>query len=495
MSVSARRAFAFSAALCAVALAPLPASAQPADSAAYRAQAQAELERLRAVQPIDGPARNIIIFIGDGFGVTTLTAARIHQGQQRGVDGESFVTAMDTLPHSALVRTYSHDAQVSDSAPTATAILSGVKARAAVIGYGPEALIGDCASALGNEAPSLIAEAQGMGLATGVVTTTRITHATPAAAYAHTPHRNWEARLPADQAAAGCTDIATQLVEGDVGMRLDVVMGGGRRYFVPADVADPEYPAVTGLRNDGRNLLAEWRARHPQGHYVTAAAELAALDPAAPGPLLALFEPDHMRYTIDRAADPAGEPSLAEMTAAAIARLSQNPGGFVLLVEAGRIDHAHHAGNAARALADAVAMDEAVAAAMALTNPADTLIVTTADHSHVIGMAGYPSRGNPILGLVREDGEVTLADDGMAYTTLGYLNGPGAVSGPRPDPADHDTHEHDYLQQALVPLGSETHGGEDVAVRASGPMAYLFRGTIEQHTIHAIMQAALLAGQ
>ena len=118
--VAARR-LARSSAL-ALLIAASPALAQHASTTdAYRAQAMAELERLKADAPVVGKARNIILFIGDGMGVSTLTAARIHQGQRQGVDGESFVPTMDRLSSTALVKTYSHDGQVSDSAPTATA--------------------------------------------------------------------------------------------------------------------------------------------------------------------------------------------------------------------------------------------------------------------------------------------------------------------------------------------------------------------------------------
>jgi alkaline phosphatase len=106
------------------------------DTAAYRAQGEAELQRLKADQAPRTKARNVIVFIGDGMGVSTLTAARIFAGQAMGRDGESNVTVMDGLAHTALVKTYSHDAQVSDSAPTATAIMAGVKTRASVLGIG-----------------------------------------------------------------------------------------------------------------------------------------------------------------------------------------------------------------------------------------------------------------------------------------------------------------------------------------------------------------------
>ena len=471
-----------------------PSLAQQATtSAEYRAQGEAEVAARIASPERPDRARNIIIFIGDGMGVSTLTAARILAGENAGVDGESFVTAMDRLDHTALVRTYSHDGQVSDSAPTATAILAGIKTRNGVIGVGPEVVVDDCASGLANTVPSLFGMAQEAGLATGIVTTTRITHATPAAGYAHTPQRDWEADadMPAEAIAGGCDDIARQLVEGPVGAELDVILGGGRSAFLPTTSADPEYPEQTGRRQDGRDLIAEWQRSNPGGTFAWNGAQLAAYNPASGQPLLGLFEPSHMQYEADRAADASGEPSLAEMVELSIRRLAGETGGYVLLVEGGRIDHAHHGGNAYRALTDAAAFDDAVARALAVVDLDETLIITTADHSHTLTMSGYPQRGNPILGTVAF-GEPQIARDGKAYTTLGYSNGPGAVPpGDRPDPAAEDTAAPDYRQQALVPLSSETHAGEDVAVRASGPGADLFRGTMEQHTIFYIIRRAL----
>ncbi len=474
-----------------------PALADPAQSTTqqYRQQAQAELEVRKNAAERPAHARNVIIFIGDGMGISTLTAARILAGEAAGVDGESFVTAMDRLDHAALVKTYSHNAQVSDSASTATAILAGVKTRSGVIGAGPETMLDDCATMLANRVPSLFAMAQEAGLATGVVTTTGITHATPAAAYAHTPQRNWEADadMPAEALAQGCQDIARQLIEGPVGSKLEVMFGGGRRAFLPASAPDPEYPDQTGERKDGRDLIAEWRAANPGSAFVWNAAQFAELDQAAGTRLLGLFEPGHMQFEADRAKDAAGEPSLADMVALAIARLSHGDQGYVLLVEGGRIDHAHHAGNAYRALTDAVAFDAAIARAVELVDPDETLIVSTADHSHVLTISGYPERGNPILGTVAfGENRPVLALDGKAYTTLGYANGPGAIgAGGRPDLAPEEAVAHDYRQQATVPLGSETHAGEDVVVKASGAGAQLFRGTIEQHTIFYLMHEAL----
>lgn len=478
----------------------VPALAQPAKSPVttgdgYLKAGQAELKRLIADKPNNRRARNVIIFIGDGMGVSTLTAGRIFEGQQLGLDGESYIAEMDRLPHTALVKTYSHDAQVPDSAPTATAIVAGVKTKNGVIGVGPEAIENDCAATAPFAVPSLFELAEDKGYATGVVSTATITHATPASTYAHVAQRDWEVdtNMPEAAKAAGCTDIARQMVEWPHGNGLEVMLGGGRQHFLPATITDSEYPNAKGKRADGKDLVAVWRAANPNGVYVWNNEGFATVDPKKSSKLLGLFEPSHMQFEADRTAAGNKEPSLAEMTTKAIALLSKNRKGYVLMVEAGRIDHAHHGGNARRALQDTVALNQALKAAMESVDLKDTLIVVTSDHSHAFTMAGYPERGNPILGVVAAPvGTPTLAKDGKAYTTLGYANGPGAVTAAeRPDPAKEDTGALNYRQQSLVGLSSETHGGDDVVARAAGPKAHLFKGTIEQNTIFQIMRAAL----
>lgn len=440
-------------------------------------------------------ARNIIIFVGDGMGVSTITAARIFAGQAEGLDGESYRTATDGLQYTALVKTYSHDAQVADSAPTATAILTGVKTRNGVIGIGPESEYENCASGKGHRLPSLFGIAQTKGLATGIVTTTRITHATPAAAYAHTVGRNWESDVDLPQSAKdqGCIDIARQLIEGRVGSRLDVIMGGGRAKLAPNSRWDMEYLGKRGGRADGRDLIAAWERANPKGLYAWNSAQLSTFNPARDSRILGLFEPDHMQYDADNHRDRGGEPRLAEMVETAIKALSRNKAGYVLLVEGGRIDHAHHAGNAYHALSDARALDEAVAKALSMASLRDTLIVTTADHSHTLTIGGDPVRNNPILGDVIDlSGKPAVAKDGKGYTTLSYANGPGAKpNGTRPSPDHSNSGDPDYLQQALVPLEAGSHSGEDVVVRASGPGASLLHGTIEQNDIFNVMRDTL----
>jgi alkaline phosphatase len=440
-------------------------------------------------QPNVREARNVALLAGDGMSIPTITAARILAGQQQGGDGESHHLAFeDLLPHVALSKTYTNDAQVADSAPTATAMVSGVKSDNGTIGVTQEAVNDNCASQKGREVTTIFELAEAAGYATGIVSTARVTHATPAATYAKSAQRDWEndSDLSDEARANGCNDIAAQLVDWPAGDGFEVILGGGRANFMPADQTDPEAADDTGARADGRDLVAEWLARHNDAAYVWNNAGFDAVDPAATGHLLGLFEASHMQYETDRDHGPEGEPSLAEMTAKAIDILLENDRGFVLMVEAGRIDHVHHAGNAYRALEDTIALDAAVRAAYDKVDPQETLIVVTADHSHVFTMAGYPKRNSPILGLIGN-----VADDGKPYTTLGYQNGPGAVAGERPDLSEVDTTDPDFLQQALVPIAeSETHAGDDVGIYAQGPWAHLFDGVMEQNLIYHVLAHA-----
>ncbi|WP_222563952.1 alkaline phosphatase [Novilysobacter antarcticus] len=463
-----------------------------------------------------GQAKNVILFVGDGMSLPTVAAARILDGQRKGGAGEDNRLSWEHFPATALSRTYNTDMQTPDSAGTMSAMATGVKTRAGVISIGQSADYGDCKGALDAPMITLWQLAAGSGMATGVVTTTRVTHATPAATFSHSANRGWESdsAMPAEALAAGCVDIARQLIESPYGNGPDVLMGGGRTNFMPSTQSDPEYPEESGRRVDGRDLIASWKQRRPDGSYVWNAEQFAAAPTHKP--LLGLFEPSHMQYEHDRPGDPAGEPSLSEMTAAAITRLSRNPNGFVLLVEGGRIDHAHHEGNAYRALTDTIAMAEAVEVADRLTSADDTLILVTADHAHTLSFVGYPARGNPILDKVREDknGKRVLARDArdMPYTTLSYANGPGYTgasdtqpagpknfphntkdyqpAGGRPDLSLVDTMAPDYMQEALVPATAESHGGDDVGIWARGPGSAAVRGSVEQNAIfHFMLQS------
>lgn len=460
---------------------------QASDS--YFTSAQEDLARQIAREPNVNRAKNVVLFVVDGLSIPTITASRIHEGQLRGVDGESNSLSFEKLlPYVALSKTYTHDAQVADSAPTATAMVSGTKSVNGTIGVTQGIELNNCASQEGNEVTTIFELAEAAGLATGLVSTARITHATPAATFAKVAGRDWEndSNLTEEAVQNGCKDIAAQLIDWPAGDGFEVVFGGGRGNFMTTDQADPENAEQAGARQDGRDLIGEWTTRHNDGAYVWNKEGFDAIDPANVNRAFGLFNRSHMQYEVDRSKDAGGEPSIAEMAVKAVELLSKNDEGYVLMVEGGRVDHAHHAGNAARALTDTIAVAEAVQAVYDMVDPEETLIILTADHSHVFTIAGYPERGNPILGIAG------VADDNKPYTTLGYQNGPGArLDEPRADLTDIDTTDVDFLQQALVPLGeSETHAGDDVAIFAQGPWAHLFHGVVEQNLIYHVMDHA-----
>ncbi|RXG50896.1 Alkaline phosphatase, tissue-nonspecific isozyme, partial [Armadillidium vulgare] len=243
--------------------------------------------------------------------------------------------------------TYNIDKQVPDSASTATAYLCGVKGNHKTIGVNANVQANNCTASLDpeNRPDSILKWSQDAGKGTGVVTTTRITHATPTGTYGHIPHREWEcdSKLPQDAKEKGCKDIARQLVEDLPGKNINVLLAGGR---------DP----------------------------------------------MGLFKGSHMDYSYYRDKSPKGSPSIKEMTELAIKRLQRESKGYFLLVEGGKIDVAMHATKPRLALDDLVDFDEAVQAALNLVDLDETLVIVTADHSHTMTMNGYPSRDNNILG-------------------------------------------------------------------------------------------------
>jgi alkaline phosphatase len=274
------------------------------------------------------------------------------------------------------------------------------------------------------------------------------------------------------------------------------VFGGGAQYFKPA--------ASGGKRTDGRDLLAELQARG----YRTASdtAGLAALA-GANQPAIALFAQEDLAFDADR--DPAKQPSLSEMTRKAVSLLGQRSAdqGFFLMVEGGLIDHALHGSRAKRALQETVAFDAALKAAIDEVQKRDpglkhTLIVATADHDHTLLINGYSPRSGPttadkpgVLGLVRSlpDGKIKLDKDGAPYAILGFGNGEHRVQGSRAAQAgltDAIVSADDYRQEAAVRMKSETHGGADVYLGATGAGAELFRGTIDNTRVFTLIKEA-----
>jgi len=472
----------------------------------------------------DKTAKNIILFLGDGMGIGTITAARILEGQNKGLDGEENSLSFESFPFSGLSKTYNVDAQTPDSAGTMTAIVTGVKTDAGLIGVDEHVVRGECETVKGHELTTALELAEINGKSTGFVTTARVTHATPAATYAKSADRNWEdiSDMPTQAIVSGCEDIASQLIHFEANLKkryptstkingLEVVMGGGRRHFLPNEALFNSSDAISeieGDRTDGRNLIAEWQQAYPDGNYIYDLKGFNTIKPTQNKHLLALFNESHMRYEADRSNDLAGEPSLTEMTQKALDILSQNNNGYFLMVEAGRIDHAHHAGNAFNALNETIELSNAVRMAVEHTDPNETLILVTADHSHVFTLAGYPKRGNPILGKVIKTGEHSpaLATDGLPYTTVGYINGRGfhnlegetdadavydmEIQSGRKISNDINTQAIGYHQETLVPLESETHSAEDVAIYGLGVGAETVMGVNEQNVLFHIMNQA-----
>ncbi|NXO68175.1 PPBT protein, partial [Phainopepla nitens] len=455
----------------------------------WRRQAQETLRNALRLQHLNqNVAKNLILFLGDGMGVSTVTAARILKGQLQHGQGEESLLEMDKFPFVALAKTYNTNAQVPDSAGTATAYLCGVKANEGTLGVSAGVTRDRCNTTKGQEVTSILRWAKEAGKAVGIVTTTRVTHATPSAAYAHSANRDWysDGEMPLDALESGCKDIARQLVENIP--EIEVILGGGRKYMYPKNVSDVEYPQEEkhrGTRLDGRNLVQAWQEAKPRGkvaEYVWHRRGLLALNLSRVDFLLGEFL--HPR---DKWGD--GGTQKGNKGGARLGRGGQCQ--VVLGSAGGRIDHGHHEGKAKQALHEAVELDRAIGLATRLTSTQDTLSVVTADHSHVFTFGGYTPRGNPIFGLAPMQSDV----DRKPFTSILYGNGPGykIVAGERENVSAVDFAHADYQAQSAVPLRQETHGGEDVAVFARGPMAHLLHGVHEQNYIpHAMAYAACI---
>ncbi|MBT9499004.1 MAG: alkaline phosphatase [Zoogloea sp.] len=443
-----------------------------------------------------GEATNVIFFLGDGMGPTTVTASRIYKY------GEAGQLTMESLKRTARIKTYSLDGQTTDSAPSMAAYMTGVKMRNEVISMSPETVARDsanksytsgadstCPAGNGSAVTTLLELAKKAGKSVGAVTTTTVTHATPAATYAHICNRNGENAIAA-QAVPGGAGYNSALGNG-----VDVLLGGGTDHFLPTSLG--------GKRTDGRDLTAELKA---QGYtYVNSGTAFKAVDTAATSKLVGLFNKSLLNYELDRAktANAIDEPSLADMTEKAIKLLQKNGKGFFLMVEGGRIDHALHNTNAKRALEDTIAFDDAIKRALGLVDLKNTLVVVTADHDHTMTINGYSHKGNNILGKVTDIKKTTVqktpvlatAGDSLPYTALVFGNG-AVRNSTRSDLTSTDTAADDYYQEVGVKLGAagaypETHGGGDVMLFSSGAGSAGFKGTLDNTKVFGLVKSAM----
>ena len=457
----------------------------------------------------NGVAKNVIFFVGDGMGVPTHTMARIYkvsfdfsnktsrscifsQGQKKGGSGEEETLAWEEFPYVGLMKTYNTDFQVPDSAGTATALFSGVKTRSGMVGLDEQSQYGVCdIQAVETASVESIADwGSRSGKDVGIVTTARVTHATPSAMYAHSPHRDWEADEDLPEDNEGCTDIASQLFDSFETGKIKLAFGGGRRAF--------RNTANGGVR-PGEDLVE--RLAKLGVTYLETTGDLQEWDYS--DKVLGLFAYKHMDYEVDRDTREGGQPSLTEMTRQAITRLERSEGGYILMVEGGRIDHGHHATRAKMALEETVELENAVQAALEMTDQDDTLIIVTADHGHAVTMSGYPDRGHPILGFVNNKDRRAYVNntknEAQPFTTIGYANGPGfdfhfdRNIGFWKNIEDEDYMSNNFKQMATFYRGDETHGGEEVSAYAIGPQAHLVSGVHEQsYLAHLVAYAACI---
>jgi len=292
--------------------------------------------------------KNLIVLIPDGCASEQYTLARWFKGKP---------LSLDQIRVGA-VKTFIADSVVADSAPAATAFATGYRTSGKFIGVGPKSptlpVVPKPEPGLSYKPLASVLEgAKLMGKATGIVVTSRVTHATPAAYYAHVPSRRME----------------NDIMEQGVYQNLDVVLGGGKRHLLPKDLG--------GKRTDGENLLE--KVPHEGYALVATAAELQQVKS---GKVYGIFAYSSMEAEIDRPEFAPEQPTLEEMTRKAIDLLSQDPDGFFLLVEGSQVDWACHAHDPAHLLSDLMMFDRAVKTALDFARKdGHTLVLAFSDHN------------------------------------------------------------------------------------------------------------------
>ena len=420
-------------------------------------------------------ARNVIFMVSDGMSTGTLTLADSLRRAETGRPSAWVALFSDRAARRSICTTHAADSMVTDSAASASAWSIGLKVNNGAINFTPD----------GAQPEPILVTARRAGLATGLVTTTRITHATPAGFVANVPSRGME------------RPIAAQTLERGI----DVILGGGAKHF-PDD------------------LLAQ----HPQYTLARTAQDLTNALASAPAdaPLLGLFADDHIPYVLDR--EPT-VPSLADMTRAALPRLARAAGGFIVQVEGGRVDHAAHANDAGSLLREQLDFDDALAVALEFTLArTDTLLVVTTDHGTANpGLTLYDQPGN--------DGFERLARAARSFEWLsGRIAAAGGWHTARPtlaalvaemtggielNPADLEWLDHAVganqrndgfwarSRDANCALGSvlanhygvsflsPNHTSDMVEVTAIGPGAERLAPVIDNTNLHALLLASL----
>ncbi len=398
------------------------------------------------------PRSSAVLFIGDGMGPSYVTATRVALG------GSGGHLHLDEMPYTALVRTWSADSPVTDSAAAVTAMACGRKTVNGVLGQDASAIYG---KKDGRPLESIAAWGKKHGLRVGLVTTTRVTHATPAGFYASVNDRDRE-RAIARQAIAA---------------PIDLLLGGGEKFFAagaPEREEDGWDPA------DKEDLEAAARSR---GWVVArTASEMQAIG-ELDHPVLGLFGESHLPYEARSPAPPDrhGAPTLEQMTRFAIGALRKTGAPFFLMVEGGRIDHAGHSNWARTLIDETAAFDSAIGAALTGLDPKTTLVLVTADHdTGGLAINGYPDEKDGILGTVRD------AEGEPPHSVLTFASGPGI--GGNPDEAPYGAEDP---RPSGIALEAAVHTGIDVALYGWGAGADQVRGTLDNTAVYELLAAHL----
>jgi alkaline phosphatase len=424
-----------------------------------------------------GRAKNVIFMVSDGMSTGTLSLADMMIRRQRSGRGSAWMGMWGREGvRRATARTHSLDSLVTDSAAGGSAWGCGVHINNGYVNVMPD----------GGQLLPILLHAKQAGKGTGVVTTARVTHATPASFYANSPRRDYEGM------------IGSQLLERGI----DVALGGGRTYFPKSELD-----------------------KHPEVQVVNHAAELRAARPE--GRLLGIFDSGHVPFVLDRNET---IPGLVEMSKVALARLEKNPDGFVLQIEGGRVDHAAHSNDAGSIVREQMEFDDAIAAVLEWTKGRDdTLVILTSDHGNANpGLTLYGESGNagfarlekaaksfdwidaqmsgikPVKARVARMAESVLAATGRELTPGDQKLLEECMQDHRVMPFVEANHWPSVLGAILadhygVSFVSPNHTADYVEVTATGPGSELIGigggGLIDNIDLHGVIVAALGLGE
>ncbi|XP_062544067.1 membrane-bound alkaline phosphatase-like [Armigeres subalbatus] len=442
-------------------------------------------------------AKNIIVFVGSGMSQATITAARTHNG------AENATFAFEQLKWSGNARTYCVDSRVPDSACASTAFLTGVKGNLGTVAVDPMVNRGECVATNDKvkHLESIAKWALNAGRVVGFATTSRVTAGSNAALYAHSADKDWE--NDAAVTAAGCNptevnDIAYQLINGDVGKHFKVILGGGRKNFIPNTEIDES--GAPGLRTDGNNLIEQWKeSKTGNAVYITNNTELGALDTSNIDHLLGLFSYDRLAYAADLSEAENNEiPPLVRMVHYSLEMLqkTEHSGGFLLFVEDGNIQEAHKENKPNKAFEQVKHYANAFNMAHMMVSETNTLIISMNDVGSTLSIPGYAARDTDAL-----TGAGTSDKDSKPYLSIAYATGPSYDSFYQPSEGrvnplavlQGTATQKEQTCSAAVPMSEGVNGGEDASVYATGPWAFMLSGGYEQNFIaHAITFASCI---